>query len=384
MKILSVTGSRSDYSLMSKIFRLLSEDPEVEHHLFVTGMLLEGDHEDMLARIRSDAYGIIHEAKTFGRKHDSAAMSKALGSTILAITDVIKSIEPKYVVLQGDRGEMLAAAIAAAHLNTAIAHLSGGDQSGSIDDSIRNALSKFAHVHFTTCKQSSSKLRLMGESSARIFTVGEPGVDVLLEAKLLSRREFESLFSLSPDEPFLLACQHPVTTEVNQTSKQFAETVAALRQSGIKTIFTYPNNDAGAEFIISALEKLKIEPWAIVEKNLGSTKFLSALKFASALVGNSSSGIWEAPSFRTPVVNIGSRQHLRLRAENVIDADPDRESILRAIQICLHDHEFRKRIATVVNPYGDGRSSERVISKLKTLSHRPRFLEKWFDATIET
>ena len=379
MRVLSVTGSRSDYSLMSKLFQLLAQDSSIEHHLAVTGMLLNQDHIDIWNQIQKDGFGVLHPIVTFGDSQDAIAMTKALGKAVEGFADLIAEIKPDYLVLQGDRGEMLAAAIAAAHLNTVILHLSGGDRSGSIDDSIRNAITKFAHIHLTTCKESSDRLVGMGESASRIIEVGEPGLDVIADTELLSREELEAEFGLKPGEPFILACQHPVTTEVERSDFQIEETLAALRTLGTKTIFTYPNNDAGSAKIIESLKKSENEPWIKVVKNLGSRRFLSALRYASVLVGNSSSGIWEAPTFQTPVVNIGSRQHRRTRAGNVIDVPFERAQILEAIQKCISDQKFLRSLKTVKNPYGDGRSSERLLKILKDFHAPSNFLAKWLD-----
>lgn len=378
--VLNVTGSRSDYSLMRELFRQLNEDPQIDHHLLVTGMLLIDNHSDVLSQIRADAFGQLHFAPTFlPGNSDGLAMQYALAEGIKKSADLIQELRPDIVMLQGDRGEMLAAAIAAAHANCKIVHLSGGDFSGSIDDSIRNAISKFAHLHLTTCSRSSEQLVALGESPSRIVEVGEPGLDVVRATPLMSREEIEEFFALSPGEKYILACQHPVTTEVNFASSQIEQTLAALRASGLKTIFTYPNNDHGSSAIIDALNQARTETWIRVVQNLGSTKFLSALKYASVLVGNSSSGIWEAPTLRVPVVNIGTRQYRRERAGNVVDTGYDSREIQSAITYCLENADFREKLTHLKNPYGEGNSSQKVISAIKSIPQDSKFISKWLD-----
>lgn len=379
MKILSITGSRSDYSLMRKLFHLLAKDPVIEHHLAVTGMLLNSNHIDILSQIKQDQLGTLHFLPISEVKSDSAAMSSSLGEMIISLTQLLNKVSPDILLLQGDRGEMLAGAIAAAHLNILIVHLSGGDRSGSIDDSIRNAISKFSHLHFVTCEDSAQNLLKMAESAARIHIVGEPGVDVAMETSFLSDQEIQAEFGIAPGEKFLLACQHPVTTEVHQTTEQIETTLAALRETNIKTVFTYPNNDAGSEFIIQALEKHKNESWIQLVKNLGSRKFLSLLRRCLALVGNSSSGIWEAPTFHIPVVNIGTRQFRRFRAGNVLDVPHNKEKIKTAIVQCVEDRNFLLQLQKLNSPYGDGNSSEKILTLLKSLRWTDSFKAKWLD-----
>lgn len=366
---------------MSKLFRLLSEDPSIEHHLAVTAMLLNEDHSDVLQQIEADQYGVLHKLETFPEASSQLAMSLALAECLRKITHLIATIQPQVLVLQGDRGEMLAGAIAGAHLNTIVVHLSGGDRSGSIDDSIRNAISKFAHLHLVTCEASARRLKEMGENPERIFTTGEPGLDVVLETDFLPRSEIEREFEFAPGERYLLACVHPVTTEIQNLPSQISTTLQALKQTGLKTVFTYPNNDTGAEIIVNHLKEWEArEPWLRVVKNLGSRKFLSTLKYCSALVGNSSSGIWEAPSLKIPVVNLGTRQHMRLRAENVIDVDFEIPQIVEAIDRCFNDQSFLARVKVAKNPYGDGHASERVLQILKSASPKKIKIAKWLDA----
>jgi len=259
--------------------------------------------------------------------------------------------------------------------------MSGGDFSGSIDDSIRNAISKFAHIHLTVCGQSSARLLALGEAADRIIEVGEPALDVIREMDFVAPDELAREFGFDLARPLLLATQHPVTTEVEESASQMTETLEALCALALPAIVTHPNNDAGSRAMIRVIENYGSRPFLRVVPHLGSRKYLSLLRIASVLVGNSSSGILEAPSFKRAVVNVGTRQHGRLRAGNVIDVPPERRAIADAIRRALDDREFREKLRTCVNPYGDGHAAERTVEILRTLAIKPALIAKWLPST---
>jgi UDP-N-acetylglucosamine 2-epimerase (non-hydrolysing)/GDP/UDP-N,N'-diacetylbacillosamine 2-epimerase (hydrolysing) len=257
--------------------------------------------------------------------------------------------------------------------------MSGGDRTGSIDDSLRNAISAFAHVHLTTCAESSRRLLAQGEAACRVFEVGEPALDVISAIEPLPWPALAAELQLDASRPFVLATLHPVTTEADRSDEQIRAVLAAIQSTGMHTVFTYPNTDAGHEAIVAALETWLPRDWLRIAPHLGSHKYLTLMRRAAVLVGNSSSGILEAPSFRLPVVNVGTRQHRRTRASNVIDADYDAESIRRSIERALHDETFRARLATCVNPYGDGRCAARTVDILERLCIEEGFTAKWLE-----
>lgn len=304
-------------------------------------------------------------------------MARALGDGVTGMAECMARLDPDLVLVQGDRGEMLAAAMAAAHLDIPVVHMSGGDRTGSIDDTIRNALTSFAHVHLTTCAASSARVIAMGEAPERVFEVGEPGLDVILKLEPLPWPALAGTLGLDPDRPVILATQHPVTTEADRAGAQIQETLEALAATGMTTVFTHPNTDAGCEAIVRALESWGERSFLRVIPHLGSLRYLSLMRHAAVLVGNSSSGIIEAPSFRLPVVNVGTRQHARTRAVNVIDVGYDRGEIRAAIERALHDAEFRRGVAVCVNPYGDGHCAQRTVEILDRLQLDPGFTAKW-------
>jgi UDP-N-acetylglucosamine 2-epimerase (non-hydrolysing)/GDP/UDP-N,N'-diacetylbacillosamine 2-epimerase (hydrolysing) len=295
------------------------------------------------------------------------------------MTPVLTDLRPDIVLVQGDRGEMLAAAAAAAHLNVPVVHMSGGDRTGTIDDAIRNAITSFAHVHLTTCSESSARLRAMGEAPARIFEVGEPTLDVILALEPVPRATLCADLGLDAGRPIVLATQHPVTDEPEHAGAQVRETLAALSALGLQTVFTHPNTDSGHEAIVEALASWQPRGHLRVVPHLGQLRYLSLMREAAVVVGNSSSGILEAPSFAVPVVNVGTRQHRRTRACNVIDVPCDRQAIEHAIRHAMHDPGFRAGLAACRNPYGDGRCAERTCDLLQRIRLGRQLTAKWLD-----
>ncbi len=376
-KVMGVTGTRSDYGLMSPVYKAIAAADDLALELIVTGMHLLPPFRSSLERVRSDAFGRLHHVSALLGEDTSQAMAQSFGLAVVGIAPVIAQASPDIVLLQGDRGEMLATAIAAAHMNVPVVHMSGGDRTGSIDDSIRHALSKFAHVHLTTCASSTRTLIALGEEQARIRTVGEPGLDAIRELEPVPAEEMARELDLDLSRPILLATLHPVTTEAHLARMQMAELLAALEALSIQTVFTYPNSDAGGREMTEVLESHRGRPFLRIVPNLGLRKYLSLLRMASVMVGNSSSGIFEAPSFRLPVVNLGTRQHGRLRAENVLDTGHGKDQIIAAVSTALRDPDFRARVHACTNPYGDGFAAPRTVEILRRLRLRPQLLTKW-------
>ena len=376
-KILSITGTRADYGLMTPVFQSICRSSVLNLELIVTGMHLLPEFETSLSKIRDDDFCPLHFVSMVLAEDSGKAMAQSLGFAIYGIAQIIDANKPDILLLQGDRGEMLAGAMTAAHMNLPIVHMSGGDYSGSIDDSIRNAISKFAHIHLTTCSLSTKRLLEMGETVERIFEVGEPGLDLINNMDFISPMELAREFHLDLFKPIILATQHPVTTEAELGAWQIEQTLEALAELKYQTIFTYPNSDSGGREMVKKLLNYKDKDFIRIIPNLGSAKYLSLMRIASVLVGNSSSGILEAPSFKLPVVNIGSRQYGRLRAGYIIDVDYNKNQIKKAIQYALTDEKYRVGLAVCVNPYGDGNTAAKTVDILQHLAITPTLVAKW-------
>jgi UDP-N-acetylglucosamine 2-epimerase (non-hydrolysing)/GDP/UDP-N,N'-diacetylbacillosamine 2-epimerase (hydrolysing) len=373
--IVSLTGSRADYGLMRSVHRTIAAAPDLKLTLIVTGMHLLPEFRVGLDEIVSDGFPMKHVGMVLA-EDSGKAMAQTLGIGLVGIAAALDELKPDVLLLQGDRGEMLAGAIAAAHMNIPIVHMSGGDRSGTIDDSVRATISKLAHIHLTTCADSTSNLIAMGEIRPRIMTVGEPALDIIHEE---AEAGAELIGDLANDasKPLILATQHPVTTESESAAEQMLTTLRALDRLQWPTIFTYPNSDSGGRRMAAVLESWRDRSWLTILPTLGTRRFLALLKRASVIVGNSSSGILEAPSFQVPAVNIGARQYGRQRAANVIDVDHDETSIESAIRHVVTDTEYRRELGRCVNPYGDGQASRRTVHVLRHLEITPRLIAKW-------
>jgi GDP/UDP-N,N'-diacetylbacillosamine 2-epimerase (hydrolysing) len=379
-RIASITGTRSDYGLMEPVYRAIADCDDFDFHLVVTGMHHLPEFASSLAQVRADKFGSLYEVQLAYDGNSGKAMAQAIGQSVTGMASVLDAIEPHVVLLQGDRGEMLAGAIAAAHMNIPIVHMSGGDFSGSIDDSVRNAISKFSHFHLTSCDASTRRLVDLGESPDRIVEVGEPALDLLRTLTFVPIETLTAELNLPAGKPFLLATLHPVVDEWGQAGNQMKVMLEALAALDMPAIVTYPNNDAGGRAMCDVLETWRGRSFLRIVPNFGSHRYLSLLRHAAAMVGNSSSGIIEAPALKIPVVNIGSRQYNRLRACNVVDVPCDRDAIVEAVRFVLGDPEFRRKLSTCRSPYGDGHAAERTIDVLSRLKLGDALIAKWRQA----
>lgn len=376
-RIAVITGSRADYGLMEPVLRGIAADPSLDLHLLVTGMHLRPEFASGLEQVREQRLGILHEVRMLDDGDSGATMARSIGRGIEGMVTAFEEIGPEIVLLQGDRGEMLAAAIAAVHSNLPLVHMSGGDVSGSVDDSVRNAISKLAHFHLTNCAESTVRLCGMGEARDRILTVGEPGLDQLLLMDPLARKTLETDLGLPEGDPFVIATLHPVTDEVEEAPKQMTAMLEALQEVGLPSVVTYPNSDAGGGAMREVLESWRGRAFLRIVPNLGSRRYLSLIRYASAVIGNSSSGLYDTPSLKVPAVNIGTRQTGRMRAANVVDCGNDRGEIVRAIRHVTADPEFLASLAQCRNPFGDGQAARRTVAVLKHLRLGSRLVAKW-------
>lgn len=364
-KIFIVVERRADYSRFKPILEKLRDDPFFDVYLVVTGICLLDKHGKDINYIKKDGFVISAEIDMFRSDgaDSGAEMVRAMSKVMTGLVDQLEIAQPDIVLTGFDIGANFAATVAAAHMNIPVAHIQGGELTGSIDESIRHAMSKFAHIHFPATELSKKRLIRLGENPELIFVVGCPSIDVLINTPYIPREELEKEFGIDFSKPTVLMIQHPVTTEVESSFKQIHETIEAIKSLGIQTIALLPNNDAGYSEIINSLKVSKLKWYP----SLPTIKFVNIYRNVWALVGNSSSGIHETPTLKIPAVNIGTRQKGRERAENVIDVPTDRNEIQRAIEKALYDQDFRSRVKKIVNPYGNGKSAEKIVQILKTV-----------------
>ncbi len=303
-------------------------------------------------------------------------MVESLGLETVGIAEILQKEKPDMVLVIGDRDEGLAGAMAAAHFFIPVAHISGGDitTGATIDERIRHAITRFADIHFAESDQSAKNLIAMGENPELVFAVGNPGVgdpDVSEEQKAI----VVAKFNLDRSKSILIVCQHPVTSEVAHAGAQMQETLEALQELKLQSVLIYPNSDTGSADMIAVIKKYEKEPYLRIVRNVPHDEFLALMSIASAMVGNSSGTLFEAPSFALPAVNIGTRQEGRERAQNIIDAPYEKAAIVKALMRALSP-EFKQTLVGMQNPYQKEDAVGKIISTLKTLDLSLELLKK--------
>jgi UDP-N-acetylglucosamine 2-epimerase (non-hydrolysing)/GDP/UDP-N,N'-diacetylbacillosamine 2-epimerase (hydrolysing) len=362
-----VTTSRADYSHLYWPLRELTANPNVELGVFTLGAHLSPEFGSTIKEIERDGFPIKSRIECLLSSDTDTGMAKTIGIAILGLADALTAWRPDLLLLIADRYEMLAPASVAVALRIPIAHIEGGEISqGAIDDQVRNALTKLAHIHFTSTPTARRRVIAMGEESWRVHHAGAPSLDHLRRSTLLDRGALEARLGIQLTPPTLLAAWHPVTI-LRNTNAEADALFAALAQAPGQLLFVYPNSDAGSLALIEHTRALaESRPHTHVFVNLDAITYWSLLGNVSAMVGNSSSGIMEAASFALPVVNVGMRQQGRERARNVIDAPAETTAILNAIRQALSP-EFRDSLRGMVNPYGNGTASETIVRVLTTV-----------------
>ncbi|MGF6845066.1 GDP/UDP-N,N'-diacetylbacillosamine 2-epimerase (hydrolyzing) [Chitinophaga sp. W3I9] len=380
-KILFVTGARSEYDIMQPVLEQLNNCNDIELKLIVTGAHLSETFGKTVKNIENDGYEIADRIYNLVSSEDKVGRVVGIGTQITGLAHAFAREQPDIIVVVGDREEAITVSMTAAYLSIPVAHLAGGDiaNDGNIDNAVRYATSKFAHIHFTFLEQHAQVLRLLGEDDFRIFNTGNPALDKFVHCPVIPKNEIAPLKVLKTgDEPYLVLIQHPIITEATDAGKQIVETLEAVVDLGIKCFINYPNSDAGNFAIIEMIGKYAGEYPEIfyLFKNLDRVNYINLLRNAAVLIGNSSSGILEAPSIGLPVVNIGSRQRERFSAGNVIYVDYNRVEIATAIRESIYNPVYRAAVKGIVNPYGDGNSAKKISDVLRSISINDKLIYK--------
>ena len=375
-----VTVSRSDYGHLRPVLEALRRAPDLELLLLVAGMHLASEFGLTVRDIEADGFPISARVEMLGGGDTPEAVAAATGRGVAGFGEAFARLRPDVVVVLGDRFEMLAAAVAALPFALPVAHIHGGEVSeGAMDNQIRHAITKLAHLHFASAEPHARRIAAMGEEPWRIHTVGAPGLDRLATTEPLPRAALARELGLPEAGPWLLVTFHPVTLEYRDTAAHIDELLAALEKTDGFIVITYPNADTSGRAIIDRIEEFagRHPRRCRLAKSLGERLYLSLLRHADLMIGNSSSGLIEAPSFGLPVVNVGSRQRGRLRGANVIDVEPLREDILRGIE-AAQALPFRVRARAAANPYGDGHAAPRIVEILRSVPIDVRLVQKRF------
>jgi GDP/UDP-N,N'-diacetylbacillosamine 2-epimerase (hydrolysing) len=369
-----ITGSRGEYGYIRPLLREIEARPELDYLMVATNMHLLPEFGSSVNFMEQDGFKVSHEFYMALDGYTNTSMCKSLAVFFLSISDAIHNDRPDVILLAGDRGEQLMAAIAGAHMNIPVAHIQAGEVSGNIDGLTRHAIARYAHIHFAANADAAQRLVRSGEQEFRVHRVGAPQLDEFLSNHALPTNEVAERFHLDEDKPSLLVLQHSVTEQPEQASRQMHTTLKAISDLGIQTVLIFPNNDAGSSSIRRTINEFRA-PWLHVERSVSREYYRGLMSMASAMVGNSSSGILEAPSFELPAVNIGRRQEGRVQGRNVINVDHDEQAIQDAVKRAL-DPEFKRSLRGMENPYGDGRASKRIIEILADLKIDERLMFK--------
>lgn len=372
--IAAITGSRGEWGYIRPVLRLIDSDPGMDYRIVATNMHLLPVFGASVTEIENDGFHVDERIHMTFDGYTTATMTKSLASLLLELPTALSRLRPDIILLAGDRGEQLMGAIAGVHMGIPVAHIQAGELSGNVDGIVRHAITKLAHIHFAANHEFAERVKRMGEQEFRVFATGAPLVDELVHGPITPPDQIRRRYRLEDGEHFVLTVQHPVTDEEASAGSQVDATIGALVELDLPAIFVYPNADAGSELIRRKLSQLK-RPGFRLFRNLPRQDYLGLMSMAEVVLGNSSSGIMEAPSFGTPAVNIGSRQRQRPQACNVINVSYHRTDIVAGLRQAT-SAEFKARAKTARNPYGDGGASQNIVRILKEIVLDDRLLRK--------
>lgn len=375
-KVAVITGTRAEYGLLKNTLKKITESRKLQLQLIVTGSHLSKNFGYTIDEIIKDGF-IVEEKLPILINSSNDSMPKEMGSLMIQLSQTFIKLKPDILLILGDRYEIFAAAATAMAMNIPIYHISGGEiTEGAIDEQIRHAITKMAHIHFPGATEYGRNIIKMGEEPWRVFNVGDPGIENIKLTELLGVKKLKEELGLEVDEDTLLVTYHSVTHEIEKLSYQIENLIKALSKINKKMIITYPNSDNGSKLIIEMLEEFsKINSNVFLFKNLGSLKYLSVMKICGAVIGNSSSALVEAPYLKVPVVNIGNRQKGRLMADNIICCSNECDEIIKAVNKSLSS-EFKEKVKYTKSLYGDGNTSEEIVKVLESIDINDKLLKK--------
>lgn len=348
-KILFLTGTRADFGKIKSLISIVDENSNFEVHVFVTGMHLQEEYGYTLIEIERCNFKNVH---TFENHTHETTMDLTLAKTIEGLSSYCKKINPNMIIVHGDRVETLAGAIVGSLNNILVAHIEGGELSGTVDELIRHSVSKLSHIHFVSNNEAAKRLLQMGEMKSSIFTIGSPDIDIMFSNELPDLKTVKEYYEIDY-ENFAIAMFHPVTTETNEMEEYAKNFVQALQNDYHNLVIIYPNNDLGSKYIIEEYKKLKNNQRFRIFPSVRFEYFLTLLKNAKFIIGNSSAGIREAPYYGIPIINIGTRQQNRTVNADIINVDYSEKNITKALQtIDLH------KVTVLDVNFGEGNSTE--------------------------
>jgi GDP/UDP-N,N'-diacetylbacillosamine 2-epimerase (hydrolysing) len=388
MKVISVlTATRAEYGLLKPIILKLKAENEFDVRIVVTGAHLSPEFGLTYLEIERDGLAIDEKIEILLSSDTPSAISKSMGLAMIGFADYFARTKPDLLIVLGDRYETLAVACTAMNQRIPISHLYGGEATeGAVDESIRHAITKLSYLHFTSTEEYRKRVIQLGEQPNRVFNVGAIGIENILTESFIPKNELEHELETSLSQPYAMVTFHPVTLENNSSEQQIKSLLEVCKGIlNLKFIFTKANADTEGRIINQYIDKYARENGNIISfTSLGMRRYLSALKYSSMVIGNSSSGLIEAPSFKIPTINIGDRQKGRLQASSVINCEPVKESIREAVNLALSD-EFVQKAKTTVNPYGRGNTSDMIVDVIKKhiLFAKIDLKKKFYDCVVE-
>ena len=375
IKIVCLTGTRADYPRVKSVLLRLNKNKKFKLKLVVTGTHLSRKYGYSVKEIIKDKLPISQKIKIIKKNHNTFIdVSLSASKLVKEFSKYLNSIKPDLVLLTVDRYETLASAVSAFLMNIPIAHIQGGEVTGTADETIRHAVTKLSNFHFVANSDAKKRLIKLGEYEKNIFNFGCPYIDVIKKIKYSSKRILFNKMNLDLNKKTIIFIQHSVTSEIHRVRKQIQITIDALKEfKDTQIVSIFSNSDAGGKFII---DKLKKNNQFSVLPNIDSEDFLSLMKHANVMIGNTSAAIREAPSFSLPAVNIGTRQNKRLRAKNVIDCEHKKDKIVKALKKALYNKRFLSKLKNIKNPYGDGNTAKKIVDKLLKINLKKFNIQK--------
>jgi len=373
-----ISSSRADFNYFRLILKKIIESKYLKLSLIITGNHLLENYGMTKNLIQKEKIPLTKIIEMYDQNDSSIlALGRAIGRAIIKFTEAFNELKPDILLVLGDRFEALAAVIAASTFLIPIAHIHGGDNvsQGQIDEQIRHSITKFSHIHFPATVKSAERIKLLGEEEWRIHMVGSPSIDYLLCEKFFNKKEICEKLSLDPTQNIAICLQHPYTIEPDKSGEYMKETLKALSDLNLQSVIIYPNNDPGNQLIINEINQYNKNPNFHIFKNLDYFDYYSLLKNSDLMIGNSSGGIIESPIFKLPVINIGDRNRGRESANNIINVRNDYDEIKSAIINAL-SNDTKKKCQKIINPYGDGKASDRIVKVLENLDINKKLLIK--------
>ncbi len=373
-KIAIIAGSRGEYGYFRPVIKEIIKRPNLEYGVIVSNMHVLDSFGSTINEIKKDGLKIHASVFNTFDGYNQLTMVKSLSVFMLQLPELLRQMGADFILLAGDRGEQLIGAITGAYMYIPVAHIQAGEVSGNIDGITRHAITKFVHIHFAANKDAASRVLRMGEEPHRVFDVGAPMLDELVGGFMTPKKEIYRKFSLDKKKPIVLLVVHSVTEEFDQTEKQMENIMKAVSKFGYQTIIILNNSDAGSSVLRRGITRNK-KPFMSIFPNMKRQDYTGILNVADVIVGNSSSGIIEAPTFRLPAVNIGNRQKGRMQSTNVINVGYSVDEIEKGIKKAISP-SFKKVVKKCINPYGDGKSSKRIVDVLESIPIDDKLLIK--------